>query len=82
MKTTIQALILTPPPDLLVDLMARYGAAERYAYAHRIRGEVTLDLEKVAAAKFGLNSRYAKDAVFEANALIAAQTELVKLREK
>ncbi|MHB9144313.1 MAG: IS200/IS605 family accessory protein TnpB-related protein, partial [Symbiobacteriia bacterium] len=82
MKTTIQALILTPPPDLLVDLMARYSAAERYAYAHRLRGEATLDLEKVAAAKFGLNSRYAKDAVFAANALIAAQTELVKLREK
>jgi IS605 OrfB family transposase len=80
LKTTVRAMVLTRLPDEVVDLMARYCAAERYAYARRRKGEATLDLEKTVATKFGLNSRYAKDSVFSANVLITAQTELVKLQ--
>lgn len=45
-----------------------------------VDGQRALDIEKQVATRFGLNSRYAKDAVHEAVALIAAQNALVRLR--
>ncbi|MCL4425139.1 MAG: hypothetical protein M1553_06820 [Firmicutes bacterium] len=80
MKTTIRALLLATLPNEVTDLMARYCAAERYSYKRLLEGRTALDVEKAVAEQFSLNSRYAKDAVFEAGALIVAQRELVKLR--
>ena len=82
MKTTVQGLLLAPLPKEVVELMAHYCAAERYAYKHLVKGERALDIEKAVARKLQLNSRYSKDAVAKTRALITAQDSLLSYGSK
>lgn len=80
MKTTVRAILLVPLPPAVSELMARYCAALRCAYRRLLQGQRALEIEKSVAAQYALNSRYAKDAVYEAAVLIRSQNTLVGLR--
>ncbi len=59
--------------------MDRFCAAVRWAYKRQLECWKTQDTRLAVQGKFNLNSRQANDAVYEAQATIKSQTELVKL---
>lgn len=64
--TTIQGTLIElsdSDKDQIEDLIRRFESATRYAYARICDGLRVLDIEKDVANKFGLNSRWSKDAV-------------------
>ena len=81
MKTTIQGVLIRltdEQREIIEDLIRRFESATRYAYARICDGVPILDIEKDAMGKFGLNSRWAKDAVSRAKAAYAGVEALVE----
>ena len=82
MKTTMRGVLLNVEDECrqqLDRLMRKYGFMVRYAFNRPLEsGIVTGELERLLAAETNLPLRYAKDAVAEANQLIASQKALVK----
>jgi IS605 OrfB family transposase len=73
-------LALTSDQQKLLDhLMERYCAAVRWSFKRLLEEKKVQDIRKMVQAKFDFNSRQANDAVFEAQALISSQRELVQL---
>lgn len=58
--------------------MSRYSAAVRWSFKRLLEGQATQPTRKAVQEKFGLNSRQANDAVYDAQAVISSQHELVK----
>lgn len=82
MKTTVMGIILelTPEQKAYLDkLMIRYCAAVRWSFKRLLEGKEIQVIRKLVQEKFNLNSRQANDAVYDAQATIASQKELVKL---
>jgi len=66
--------------SILNDLMRVFCSAKRYAFNRLLEGYKLNDLNKIIPAIFGLNKRYAEDAVLLANAVIDSQKELLPVR--
>ena len=82
MKTTVRGVILQlteVQKTYLNNLMERYCAAERWSFKRLLDGWKTQDIRLAAQSKFNLNSRQANDTVYDAQATITSQKELVKL---
>ena len=82
MKTTVRGVILEITEEqktFLDDLMFRYCAAIRWSYKRLLDGWKTQDIRLSVQTNYRLNSRQANDTVFEAQAVISSQRELVKL---
>jgi len=82
MKITIRAFlpdISEEVDEILSDMMIKFCSALRYSFKRLLESVMPNDLEKIVAAKYGLNIRQAKDAVEEARQTIASQKELLKL---
>ena len=81
MKTTFQGVLLEVGEETaqgLDRLMRTYGFMVRYAFKRLLEaGTKMVELERNLAAETGLPLRYAKDAVAEANQLMAGQKALV-----
>ena len=60
------------------DEMRLFQCAVRTAFNRLLEGMSKGDVEKLVASMFSLNSRYAKDAVMQAQGIISSQRELVK----
>ena len=81
MKTTVRGVILQPTEvqkTFLDNLMGRYCAV-RWSFKRLLDGWKTQDIRLAVQSKFNLNSRQANDAVYDANATVKSQQELVKL---
>ncbi|BBL81365.1 IS200/IS605 family accessory protein TnpB-related protein [Thermus thermophilus] len=78
----VHALLVFPFAEdfhLLLDLMRRFSAAVRYAYNRLLEGKPREELkrqESPLCAFFGLNTRYADDAILKAQALLDSAREL------
>lgn len=82
MKTTVMGIILELAPEqkeYLDDLMERYCAAIRWSFKRLLEGKKVQDIRLLVQTKFNLNSRQANDVVYDAQATIKSQHELVKL---
>jgi len=77
----VHALLVFPFAEdfhLLLDLMRRFSAAVRYAYNRLLEGKGREELkrqESPLCAFFGLNTRYADDAILKAQALLDSARE-------
>jgi len=81
-KTTVRGVILQLTEECkatLDDLMVRYCAAVRWAFKRLLDSWKTQAIRLTVQSKFTLNSRQANDAVYDAQATISSQRELVKL---
>jgi len=81
-KTTVRGVILQPAEEhkaFLDELMGRYCAAVRWSYKRLLDVWKVQDIRLAVQGKFTLNSRQANDAVYDAQAIIKSQKELVKL---
>ena len=82
MKTTVRGVILQlteVQKTFLDNLINRYCAAVRWSFKRLLEGCKTQDIRLAAQSKFSLNSRQANDTVYDAQATISSQKELVKL---
>ena len=82
MKTTVRGVIRQLTEECkatLDDLMVRYCAAVRWAFKRLLDSWKTQAIRLAVQSKFNLNSRQANDAVYDAQATISSQRELVKL---
>ena len=82
MKITVKAFL--PEVDeyanqAISDLMNEFCGAVRYSFKRLLELEKIGNIEKSAAANYGLNIRQAKDAVEDARQIIASQREILKL---
>jgi len=85
MKTTIRGVILSfaQGEQMVLDkLMGDYSAAVRWAYKRLLEGTEVQKLRIMVQGKFLSNSRQANDAVYEAQATISSQRELLKLNHE
>ena len=85
MKTTVRGVILSfgeGEQSILDKLMSDYSAAVRWAYNRLLGGMDVQKLRVMVQGKFLPNSRQANDAVYEAQATIKSQRELLKLNYK
>nr|BAL53094.1 hypothetical conserved protein [uncultured Deinococcota bacterium] len=79
--TGVQALLVFPSGEdhkAALDLMRRFSAAVRYAYNRLLEGKPREELkrqESPLCAFFGLNTRYADDAVLKAQAVLDSARE-------
>ncbi|HUW64915.1 MAG TPA: hypothetical protein VMW83_09515 [Spirochaetia bacterium] len=82
MTTTVMGVILgltEGQKAFLDDLMGRYCAAVRWAFNRLLEGIATQDIRLRVQGNFNLNSRQSNDAVFDGQAVISSQKELLKL---
>ena len=82
MKTTIRGTILelSSEQQFVIDnLMNRYCAAIRWSYKRLMENFEIQHIRLAVQQKFGLNSRQANDAVYEAQQVIISQYKLVSL---
>ena len=82
MKTTIKAILTDvneEQDEIISQMMLSFCSAIRYSFKRLLELFKPNNLEKIVAAKYGLNIRQAKDAVEEARQTIASQKELVKM---
>jgi len=80
-KTTASGIMLELTQEqkaYLDELMERWNAAVRYGFKRVLDGLQTQDVRVMVQGKFGLNSRQANDAVFQAQSTIASQHALVR----
>jgi IS605 OrfB family transposase len=81
-KTTVRGVILQlteVQKTFLDNLLGRYCAAVRWSFKRLLDDWKTQDVRLTVQSKFNLNSRQANDAVYDANATVKSQKELVKL---
>jgi len=81
-KTTASGIMLELTQEqkaYLDELMERWNAAVRYGFKRVLDGLQTQDVRVMVQGKFGLNSRQANDAVFQAQSTIASQHALVQM---
>ena len=82
MKVTVRAELIDVTEDVsetISSMMLIFCTAVRFSFKRLLESAEPNDLEKIVAAKYGLNIRQAKDAVEEARQIIASQKELVKM---
>jgi len=82
LKTTVRGIILHLTEEnrsFLDDLMTRFCAAVRWSYKRLLDGWKLQNIRLATAEKFNLNSRQANDAVYDAQATVKSQKELLKL---
>ena len=82
-EDTIQCQVEFQEKDqcFLKTLIRNFNAAKRTAY-NRLRANMKVsDIEKFLQPQFQLQSRHAKDAIFEANKLIRTQKQQVQFRK-
>jgi len=80
-KTTIQGCLIRltdEKRDAIEEIIRRFESATRYAYARICDNLSVLNIEKDVMQKFGLNSRWAKDAVTRAKAAYISAEKLVE----
>jgi len=56
--------------EVLLSLMRRFSSAMRFAYQRLLEGEDRKDLKEYLSGLFGINTRYAGDAIFLAQSLL------------
>jgi len=59
--------------EVLLDLMRRFSAAERYAYKRLLEGHKRKELKKNISRLFDINTRYSDDAIFLAQSIISSR---------
>ena len=72
MKTTVNAVLININPEqevILNHLQTLFSSAVRFAYQRLPEGVVKKDIQKLIQEKYGLNSRYASDAIEQARQL-------------
>ena len=83
MKTVRMLKIINPSSEFqskLDNLMQKYSSAKRYAFNRLLEGYKPNELNKIIPPMFGLNKRYAEDAVLLAKGIIESQKELLPKR--
>lgn len=81
MKTTVMGIIVelaSEQKEYLDNLMSLYCAAVRWSFKRLLEGKETQQIRKRVQIKFNLNSRQANDVVYDAQATITSQHELVQ----
>jgi len=84
-KTTVRGVILQFTEEqktFLDNLMDRYCAAVRWSYKRLLESWKTQEIRLAVQGKFNLNSRQANDAVYDAQATVKTQKELLKLNHR
>ncbi|NYE57028.1 putative transposase [Carboxydothermus ferrireducens DSM 11255] len=66
----------TEEKEVLDNLMRKWNSCKRYAYNRLLEGKARKELKKELQSLFGLNSRYADDAILEANEILHSIKEL------
>jgi IS605 OrfB family transposase len=61
--------------EIVLSLMRRFSSAMRFAYQRLLEGEDRKDLKKYLSELFGINTRYADDAIFLAKSKILSCRE-------
>ncbi len=82
MKTTVNAVLINLSPGqefLLNSLQTLFSSAVRYAYQRLLEGVVKKDIQKLIQEKYGLNSRYASDAIEQSRQLKLSQEKLLDM---
>ena len=82
MKTTVNAILinLTPEQEVRIsDLQTLFSSAIRFAYQRLLEGVVKKDIQKLIQEKYGLNSRYASDAIEQSRQLKLSQERLLNM---
>jgi IS605 OrfB family transposase len=82
MKTTISAVLINLSPEqesLISHLQTLFSSAVRFSYQRLLRGEDKKDIKKLIQDKYGLNSRYASDAIEQARQLKLSQKKLLDI---
>ena len=85
MKTTVMGIIVelaSEQKEYIDNLMTRYCAGVRWSFKRLLEGKEPQDIRKSVQIKFNLNSRQANDVVYDAQATITSQHELVQLHYK
>lgn len=83
MKTTIRAVAINlsdNDAEIMDQMLALFSSAVRYSYKRLMEGKKKADIQKSIQAQYGLNSRYASDAIEQARQLKVAQGELLNLQ--
>ncbi|MHB1653879.1 MAG: IS200/IS605 family accessory protein TnpB-related protein [Desulfitobacteriaceae bacterium] len=85
MKTTARGILLnltSEQQQALEDLMNRYNTAIRWSFKRLLDNFEIQHIRLNVQQKFGLNSRQANDAVYEAQQVIVSQIKLVNINHK
>lgn len=83
MKTTVNAVLinLTPEQEKTINhLQTLFSSATRFAYQRLLQGNKKKDIQKLIQNQYGLNSRYASDAIEQARQLKQSQEKLLNLQ--
>jgi len=83
MKTTVNAVLVnlsSEQESLISHLQTLFSSAVRFAYQRLLEGQEKKDIQKIIQEKYGLNSRYASDAIEQARQLKLSQKELLDLQ--
>jgi len=83
MKTTVNAVLVnlnSEQESLISHLQTLFSSAVRFAYQRLLEGQEKKDIQKIIQEKYGLNSRYASDAIEQARQLKLSQKELLELQ--
>jgi IS605 OrfB family transposase len=83
MKTTVNAVLinLSPEQESMLDrLQILFSSAVRFAYQRLLKGEIKKDIQKLIQDRYGLNSRYASDAIEQSRQLKLAQERLLNMQ--
>ncbi|PRR85717.1 hypothetical protein CLLU_13430 [Clostridium luticellarii] len=81
-KITMKAVLINETQEqkqIIDNMMLIFCTAVRYSFKRLLENKDKSDLEKIAAQKYNLNIRQAKDAVEAARQTIQSQKELVKM---
>ena len=82
MKTTVNAVLININPEqevILNHLQTLFSSAVRFAYQRLPEGVVKKDIQKLIQEKYGLNSRYASDAIEQAPQLKLAEERILDI---
>lgn len=82
MKTTAKAVLINLSPDqevILNRLQTLFSSAVRFAYQRLLKGVVKKDIQKLIQEKYGLNSRYASDAIEQSRQIKLSQERLLDM---
>ncbi len=83
MKTTVNAVLINLAPEqekTINHLQTLFSSAARFAYQRLLQGNKKKDIQKLIQNQYGLNSRYASDAIEQARQLKQSQEKILNLQ--
>jgi len=82
-KTTVNAVLINLAPEqekTINHLQTLFSSAARFAYQRLLQGNKKKDIQKLIQNQYGLNSRYASDAIEQARQLKQSQEKILNLQ--